>query len=294
MTPFAASRSLWWNADFLQLMASRWKIRKGGKLLDVGCGAGHWTKPLCLALEPMEVCCLDQNTAGFQEVEVWGRSSAADVRCVLGDIYSIPLGSDYFDVVTCQTVMIHLADVQRGIVEMLRVAKPGARIIFAEPVELSNCAALSPFFLERPAEEIARHMLFWARCGKGQSLLGKGDNNIGEKLPGLLADIGLLDIQVYQSDKAFAVVPPYANAEAKLLLDEEVEWLSNASEGQMWDEQTVSVFHAAGGGNREEYSRYKEDVLARLQVLQTELLNGSYHRAGARTMYLISAMKPPK
>ncbi|MGA1192723.1 MAG: hypothetical protein ACO3XO_10635, partial [Bdellovibrionota bacterium] len=39
---FGRQRSFWWNSDFLSLMATRWNLRNANKILDVGCGVGHW------------------------------------------------------------------------------------------------------------------------------------------------------------------------------------------------------------------------------------------------------------
>src|SRR4051812_44702072 len=35
-------RDTWWNADFLDLMARRWGLSSALRVLDVGCGVGHW------------------------------------------------------------------------------------------------------------------------------------------------------------------------------------------------------------------------------------------------------------
>ncbi len=36
---FGGSRDHWWNVDFRELTAKRWKL---DDVLDVGCGIGHW------------------------------------------------------------------------------------------------------------------------------------------------------------------------------------------------------------------------------------------------------------
>lgn len=39
---FNDARDFWWNKDFLQLMANRLCLKNIQKILDVGCGQGHW------------------------------------------------------------------------------------------------------------------------------------------------------------------------------------------------------------------------------------------------------------
>jgi hypothetical protein len=39
---FGDTREHWWNRDFLELMAKRWRFDAVREVLDVGCGVGHW------------------------------------------------------------------------------------------------------------------------------------------------------------------------------------------------------------------------------------------------------------
>jgi hypothetical protein len=43
---FGGHRDYWWNADFLDSMASRWEFQTRSSLLDVGCGICQWSAPL--------------------------------------------------------------------------------------------------------------------------------------------------------------------------------------------------------------------------------------------------------
>src|SRR4029079_4372233 len=45
-------RDTWWNADFLELMARRWRLSEARRVLDVGCGAEHWGRQLPPYLPP--------------------------------------------------------------------------------------------------------------------------------------------------------------------------------------------------------------------------------------------------
>src|SRR5262245_4912196 len=39
---FGDTRDHWWNRDFLELVAKRWRLDTMREVLDVGCGLGHW------------------------------------------------------------------------------------------------------------------------------------------------------------------------------------------------------------------------------------------------------------
>jgi trans-aconitate methyltransferase len=45
-------RDFWWNRDFLDLMAARWRLNEASSLADIGCGLGHWSRLLYSYLRP--------------------------------------------------------------------------------------------------------------------------------------------------------------------------------------------------------------------------------------------------
>ncbi len=47
---FGDARDHWWNRDFLQLVARRWRFDEVRDVLDVGCGVGHWGMLLAAVL----------------------------------------------------------------------------------------------------------------------------------------------------------------------------------------------------------------------------------------------------
>ena len=51
---------------------------------------------------------------------------------------------------------------------------------------------------------------FQLNCERGKIALGEGDSLIGGRVAGLFVDQGLVDIEVYVTDKATALFPPYA------------------------------------------------------------------------------------
>ena len=39
---FGEQRNFWWNSDFINLLSQRWQLHRVSRMLDVGCGVGHW------------------------------------------------------------------------------------------------------------------------------------------------------------------------------------------------------------------------------------------------------------
>ena len=52
---------------------------------------------------------------------------------VQGDATRIPLPDNAFDVVTCQTLLMHLARPLEALREMLRILRPGGLLVCVEP-----------------------------------------------------------------------------------------------------------------------------------------------------------------
>jgi ubiquinone/menaquinone biosynthesis C-methylase UbiE len=50
---FGDTRDFWWNSDFLELMGKRLQFGNMKKILDVGCGVGHWGRLLALFYHQM-------------------------------------------------------------------------------------------------------------------------------------------------------------------------------------------------------------------------------------------------
>src|SRR5260370_28558075 len=105
---FGASRDHWWNGDYLDLLARRLRLGDVRSLLDVGCGVGHWGRlllPRCHATTRLE---------GVDREALWVERAAASspfperTRYRTGDLGALPYPDGQFDLVTCQTALIHV------------------------------------------------------------------------------------------------------------------------------------------------------------------------------------------
>ena len=129
-------RQGYWNPDFLQLMAGRWGWAEVQRALDVGCGAGHWGQALLPLLAPNAVMHgVDPDEQWLEQARQRASAQRHGGRCsyLSGRVESLPFDDDAFDLVTCQTLLIHLADVPGALAEMVRVTKPGGLVVAVEP-----------------------------------------------------------------------------------------------------------------------------------------------------------------
>src|ERR1700674_3817231 len=138
---FGDTRDYWWNPDFLELIGKRLSLDRVRDVLDVGCGVGHWGQLLANVLPG------SARVQGVDRDPLWVEKAAARATAYgLADRFSyqvsvaekLPFADASFDLVTCQTVLIHTPDPGAAIDEMVRVARPGGLILAAEPNNIAG------------------------------------------------------------------------------------------------------------------------------------------------------------
>ena len=289
---FGEQRDFWWNADFVALMAKRWQLDGVKKALDVGCGVGHWGRVLLPHLPPQaRLFGIDREATWVEEAakraRVAGYAERTSYR--LGDAEHIPFHDGTFDLVTCQTLLIHVREPRAVLREMMRVLKPGGLVAMAEPNNLSSALALGTAMFHAEPERLLDVVRFQVLCQLGKARLGEGHNAVGEQLPGYAAEVGLTDIQVYLSDRASAVYPPYRGRAQEVLRDEQLDWAERGFLG--WDRRDTRRFILAAGASEAEHDRLCAVVLAAAREAATGLRAGTEHQAGGTVRYLISGRK---
>lgn len=251
---FGEQRDFWWNHDFLQLMARRWQLPDAPRILDVGCGIGHWGRlMLSLVSERATLVGIDREPKWVAEATARAakRGLSARTDYLLGDATQLPFEDASFDVVTCQTLLIHLKDPEAALAGMKRVLKPGGLLIVAEPQNLSSALLLGKTRFHAPESELLTQARFLLRCERGKEALGEGNNSIGELVPGMFARLGLKDLSVYQSDQASPLLAPYATPAQQAQRAQLLEWADRDFWG--WDREDAHRFFLAGGGTEAEF-----------------------------------------
>src|SRR5690349_10848226 len=117
----SAARDHWWNLDHIELWARRVGLDDVGSVLDVGCGVGHWGRLLANVLPPAATLVgIDREPRWVEEAAERAAEAGLDDRFSyrLGSAEELSFEDESFDLVTCQTVLIHVADARQVIREM--------------------------------------------------------------------------------------------------------------------------------------------------------------------------------
>jgi ubiquinone/menaquinone biosynthesis C-methylase UbiE len=292
---FGAQRDYWWNRDFLDLMAARWRLAEASSLADIGCGLCHWSRLLYPYLRaPARFVGVDREPRWVAEAPEQFRRAFPQVSpelatFVQGDATAIPLPDNSFDAVTCQTVLMHLAHPLEALREMLRILRPGGILVCVEPNNLWNYLAFNSLTADEPVEAIVRQFAFWLRYHRGKIAAGQGDNSIGDLLPGYFAQTGLTEISVHLSDRAAALFPPYETPAQQALLDQEQQWKDSAS--GPWNREEVRQQVLGGGGTAKFFDTVFPELLQKYQHEQEAIATGTFHAGGGAINYLVSGRK---
>jgi SAM-dependent methyltransferase len=171
--------------------------REPGRLLEVGCGTGAFAER-CAADLRCEVIALDSSP------EMVRATAARGVAAQLGDVARLPFADAVFDCAVAAWMLYHVADLETAIAELVRVLRPGGRLVavtngdesLRELYDLAGGAKLtSAFSRENGTQLLSRHFaqvrrtdvetraVFADRAAAAAYLATLGRDDLAERLP---------------------------------------------------------------------------------------------------------------
>ena len=287
-------RDSWWADDFLAVMVARWGIGAAGSVLDVGCGVGHWGQRLVRFVPDAELTGVDAEAGWMDDARTRAARLGLTARYEVAKAEALPFADASFDVVTCQTVLMHVPDPIAVLAEMRRVVRPGGVVIAAEPNNFANVAARCTALPDVPFATAVALLELHHTLTAGKKALGEGDQSVGERLPALFADAGLHDVRVAMNPQTAPSLPPYGDGHGAQELKMLREWTADGRLMEMGGtlDNARRMFRAGGG----DHTRFDELVALAMQV-QTDTVaafdRGEYISAGGHLHYLVSGVREP-
>jgi SAM-dependent methyltransferase len=290
---FGDTRDYWWNRDFLELMAKRLSFDHVREVLDVGCGVGHWGQLLIDVLPAgTRVQGVDRDPHWVEQAaaRASARGLADRIAYQVAIAEQLPFADASFDLVTCQTVLIHTADPGAAIDEMVRVARPGGLILAAEPNNVAGALILNSLSFHAPVDDIIAWVRLQLICERGKAALGEGNNSIGDLVPGLFAERGLVGVRVYMNDKTNVLLPPYDTPEQRAMLEELSD--TTTRDFWVWSRNDTHRFFQAGGGREDEFDALWSAATGDHDKFRKSIASCTYSSSGAAIQYLVAGRRP--
>jgi ubiquinone/menaquinone biosynthesis C-methylase UbiE len=138
----AAQQQTWSEGDFHEIarlnvgmseaMCDLGELRAGERVLDVACGSG--TAALVAARRYCEVIGIDYVPALLERARLRARAEGLEAEFLDADAQELPLADDSVDAVLSVYGVQFAPDQPRAANELLRVTRPGGRIILASPI----------------------------------------------------------------------------------------------------------------------------------------------------------------
>lgn len=173
-------------SDFFQEIKRRsyalLDLKPGAAACDIGCGTGDDVLAMVALVGPGgRALGIDASQTMLDEARrrASARGIAAEFQRM--DVQRLGLPDESFDGVRAERVLQHVPDPTAALNEIVRIAKPGARIVIWE-------ADLDLFIIDAPDYDVSQRMTRFIRDGFRQG-------GIGHELYRRFLDLGLIDVR---------------------------------------------------------------------------------------------------
>jgi len=157
-------------------------LAAGDQVLDVGCGTGEDARAIAGRAPDVSVVGIDASEDKVREARARTLGLPRPVDFRAGDAYALPFEDETFDACRADRVLHHLVDPQKALVEMVRVTRPGGRVLVSDTDY--DSLVVESLDLELTRRILAHHA---DRMESGR---------VGRRLPGLFLDAGLGSVAV--------------------------------------------------------------------------------------------------
>lgn len=267
-----------------QLYQSFLDIRPGQEIVDIGCGPGDFTRYLAgLSDGKSKILGIDSNPksikAGITDTKKARLSHVVSFK--LGDAYRIPLDDDYADLTTCRTLLMHLDDPLKAVREMTRITKLGGHVVAVEQGKMGVYYDPNDKRFSRLSDQV------WEAQLRGIRKLEGKEFRIGEKLPGIFQEAGLVNMKVEIQNNVYLASDTRQSLND---LKQELQFYLAFFKERMEKDRKYIV---AGGLSIAKILEYNKGYLAKIEALLAD--DQKLRRdptIATDALYIVSGMKP--
>ncbi len=115
----------------------------------------------------------------------------SSIRAVQANADSTSLPSSSFDIVTCQTLLLHVPDPAAVLKEMIRLCKVGGTVLLVEPCNVVNRSQLYEAIALGDIDDAPKLLKAWLAYHKGAKMKSGMNYDIGLVLVEILGGLGI-------------------------------------------------------------------------------------------------------
>lgn len=273
-------------------MARRLDLSTCSNILEFGAGKGHWTSLV------LQRCAPNARLTAVERERRWigalQRRFAGDARVspLQADVTALPELPGGYDLITCQTLLMHLRDVPELLRQSFALLAPGGLLLLSEPDNFSNRVNLNSVSAELTPQQYGQVAAMWWAFEKGREALGLGQEWIAVRLPGLINAAGFTGLSVYHNDRPALLAPPYTSKEERAAI---TDWLAApAHEADSASREDALHLVRAGGMDEATFDRAWAILSAVDARSRAALASRTLSSCGAGNLYLFAARKPTR
>jgi transcriptional regulator with XRE-family HTH domain len=240
------SRNSFWNMDYVEFLIEKvWKINDPVNVLDCGCGYG-FLGDLLLPMLPKgsTYTGIDFSEKLIKYGKEYFDNTELQVELICDDVLNYNSEKQY-DIVIAQAVLRHLNNPLQFLSKMISFARKGGQIICVEiNREFENDGLYIKdmdygFLCERPG---------FRKMWKNELELQGRDYSIGMKIPDMMKQLGLKNIDIRMNDKVSYVSPDSSDYMQKVSDFIEVNGLNMQKN---YEDNTIEFFMNHGMDRKE-------------------------------------------
>ncbi|MDQ0656953.1 methyltransferase domain-containing protein [Paenibacillus sp. W2I17] len=193
------TRWLYYNDDYLEFLVQRvWKIENSVDIIDYGCGYGYLgLKLLPLLPEGSTYTGLDKGEELIKQAKEIFSKTSYQTTFIVDDIATVQVKRQY-DIAISHAFLLHMTEPITILQKMIDSVVHEGRMICFEPHWIANMSNYELHGLEQ--SKIIQLGILQKLFEEDAEQSGK-DGNIGMKIPILLSQLGLRNVECRVSDK---------------------------------------------------------------------------------------------
>ena len=280
-----------YNADYFErIILPLLDLPPSACVLDVGCGNGGLSFTLAGFRPDLRITGVDPEAVALESArQTAAENGWANLTFEQGDGHQLTYEDNLFDAVVCQTVLTHVREAEQVIAEMARVLKPKGVFMAAEYTDMGEPLLYSSIDDEKRDEAWVQEYFRLARLLiRGKKAVGRGDDQLGIRIPYLATAAGLDVFDVRLNDRVMHVIPPYRHSKQEDYL-ELLRVYFAPDEDNSSLARITGMMKAVGGSDEEAawlYNSENEEAVRR--AIAERVLT----RVSAYQLFLIFARKP--